>query len=286
MKKAPYIPDTLTPIQNLLCGFAGVAIPRTILAPIDTMKLIAGNNEGHLMPSLKKRVVEQGIPSLWNGVICDWIRLPPQFILRYLIAENLKNMSPFKIPAFLEDTIASAAAVAAIHPIEVVHSLMQFDPVKYPTLPKTAAHIIQTDGFSGFFRGLAPTLIGYIPYRSVQYSSILLFDKIANNPRYNFKNSYYTDVVLSVLVSTVAQASSYPFEVVRKRMMCDPKVQGMTFTQICKETYQKRGILGFYDSFGIAIARVLPIMWMQQIATREFRHFVAVFNYEMRKHRF
>ena len=41
------IPDTLSPIQNLLCGFAGVAIPRTILYPLDTMKLIAGNKENY-----------------------------------------------------------------------------------------------------------------------------------------------------------------------------------------------------------------------------------------------
>ena len=279
------VPDTLTPIQNLLCGFAGVAIPRTILAPLDTMKLIAGNNNGVLWPHLKSRIFKQGIPSLWNGVICDWIRLPPQFVLRYIVAQNIEKRSPIRLPAFIEDTISSAIAVAAVHPIEVVHSMMQFDPKKFPTIPKTMAHIINNDGISGFFRGLTPTLMGYIPYRSVQYSSILLFNKLANDPRNRFQHSYKTDIILSVLVSTAAQASSYPFEVIRKRMMSDPKVRGMSFTQIVKQTYQERGIRGFYDSFGIAMARVFPIMWMQQAATREFRHFVALFNYEMKQHK-
>lgn len=279
------IPDTLSPIQNLLCGFAGVAIPRTILYPLDTMKLISGNNEGQLMPALKKRVCEQGIPSLWNGIFCDWVRLPPQFILRYFVSRHLKSLS-FKIPGIIEDTISSAIAVAAIHPIEVVHSHMQFDPINYPSLAKTITHIYKTNGLKGFFRGLTPTLIGHIPYRTVQYSSILFFEKLVNSPRYAPHHSYNKDVFVSVFISTVAQASSYPFEVIRKRMMSDPKIQGMSFVDVVKQTYRERGIRGFYDSFGIAMIRVVPIMWMQQFATRELRNFTALFNYQMKIHGF
>ncbi|KAK8882437.1 hypothetical protein M9Y10_045079 [Tritrichomonas musculus] len=283
-QKPLQVPDTLSPIQNLICGFAGVAIPRTVLYPFDTMKLISGNNEGHLMPALKKRVCEQGIPSLWNGLICDWIRLPPQFLLRYFVSLHLRSLS-IKIPGIIEDTISSAVAVAGIHPIEVVHSLMQYDPIQYPSLAKTVAHIYKSNGFKGFFRGLTPTLIGHIPYRTVQYSSILFYNKIANNPRY-YAHSYNRDVFLSVLISTAAQASSYPFEVIRKRMMTDPKIQGMSFVDVVKQTYNERGILGFYDSFGIAMIRVIPIMWMQQFATRELRKFTALFNYQMKIHKF
>lgn len=279
------IPDTLSPIQNLLCGFAGVAIPRTILYPLDTMKLIAGNNEGELLPALKKRVCEQGIPSLWNGIMCDWLRIPPQFILRYLVSKHLKSFS-FKIPGIIEDTISSAIAVAAVQPIEVVHSHMQFDPINNPSLAKTIAHIYKANGFKGFFRGLTPTLIGHIPYRTVQYSSILFFERFVNNSRYATHHSYNRDVFLSVFISAAAQASSYPFEVIRKRMMSDPKIQGMSFVDVVKQTYQQRGIRGFYDSFGIAMIRVFPLMWMQQMTTRELRHFTALFNYQMKMHGF
>lgn len=283
--KKNVIPDTLTPIQNLLCGFAGVAIPRTILFPIDTMKLIASNNDGQLLPALTTRVCELGIPSLWNGIICDWIRLPPQFILRYFITQTLRSC-PYRIPGILEDTISSAGAVAAIHPIEVVHNLMQYDPHKYSTLPKTIAHIFKTDGVSGFFRGLSPTVLGFIPYRTVQYCSFALFDKISRDPRVNAQPSYYKELCLSVLISTAAQASSYPFEVIRKRMMSDPRVHDMSFTEIVRDTYHRRGIRGFYDAFGITMMRVFPIIWMQQMATKELRKFVALFNYEMAKHKF
>ena len=273
-------PDTLTPIQNLLCGFAGVAIPRTALAPLDLMKLIAGNNEGRVWPELSRRLSSEGIFAMWNGVQCDWIRLPPQFILRYLVANNLRSL---RVPPLLADNAAAVAAIAAIHPIDVVHSLMQSNSLKYPSVAETVASVVRNDGITGLYRGLAPTVLGYIPYRAVQYCSIIFIDKLARGKNRN--STFFSDAVGSSVISTVAQFASYPFEVVRKRMMTDPSLKGKGWMEIMSDTYQKRGFWALYDSFGWSIARTLPLIWTQQVATREFRRFVAMFNYSVERHK-
>lgn len=278
------VPDTLSPIQNLICGFIGVAIPRTIMAPLDTMKLISGNNNGELWPELSRRVASEGLPCLWNGALVDWIRIPPQFILRFELSSFIKKRT--KIPNFIGENIAAAVAVAATHPLEVIHCLMQSDSNKYPSIASTAATIIKRDGIAGFYRGVGPTIIGYIPYRSIQYASFYVFNKMSYSQQYMFLRSYFGDTVISAAISVTAQAASYPFEVVRRRMMTDEKVRNMTFIDVVKDTYNKRGILGFYDSFGIAFFRVYPIIWMQQVATRELRTFLNHFNYQMKLHKF
>ena len=275
-------PDTLTPIQNLLCGFAGVAIPRTALAPIDMIKLIAGNNEGRVWPELSRRLSSEGILAMWHGVQCDWIRLPPQFILRYLVANQLRSL---RMPPLLADNAAAVASIAAIHPIDVVHSLMQSNSLKYPSVAETLASVVRNDGITGLYRGLTPTVLGYIPYRAVQYCSVIFIDKLARRRNATFTSSFFTDAVGSSVVSTMAQFASYPFEVVRKRMMTDPTVKGKGWMEIMNDTYQRRGFWGLYDSFGWSIARTLPLIWTQQVATREFRKFVAMFNYTVERHK-
>jgi hypothetical protein len=87
--------------------------------------------------------------------------------------------------------------------------------------------------------------------------------------------------VLTTANATTAHVVTYPFEVLRKRMMTDPGLTGRSFTNVVVETYHTRGIAGFYDSLGISLVRVFPIIWMQQVAPRELRKLVANFNYSV-----
>jgi hypothetical protein len=188
------------------------------------------------------------------------------------------------MPPLLADNIAAVISIAAIHPIEVVHSLMQSNSVRYPTIARTADSVIHTDGISGLYRGLVPTILGYIPYRAVQWFSVPFFETLARHP--NFRgHSFVSDAFVTTGISTAAQFASYPFEVVRKRMMSDPSLRGRSFVDICQETWKTRGIRGFYDSFGVSMLRVFPIIWAQQFATREFRRLVARFNYTVKEYR-
>jgi hypothetical protein len=277
------IPDNLTPIQNLLCGFAGTFIPRTLLAPLDTMKLIAGNHQGRVFPTLSHRLATEGFSCLWHGISCDWIRLPPQFMLRYWISRSLRSNRYFEAPALVADNLAAVVAIAAIHPIEVIHSLMQSNSTLYPTIASTADAVVRHDGVAGLYRGLLPTMCGYIPYRAVQWFSVPFIERLIAHPK--FRHSFFSDAFLTTAISTAAQFSSYPFEVMRKRMMSDPELRGRPFLDLCKETWRLRGIRGFYDGFGISLLRVFPIIWAQQVATRELRHLVGMFNYMVKEHR-
>jgi hypothetical protein len=274
--------ETLTPIQNVICGFLGVTVPRTVFAPLDTFKLMAGNHRGPLLPEIARRLTTEGTIAMWNGVLLDWVRFPPQFALRFFLSRQLRERTFLKRYPIICDNLSAVISIASIHPIEVVHSLMQTDSIKFPSLASTVSWVLKTDGLSGFYRGLFPTVIGYIPYRAVQYGSVPLVERLWQSP---VRHSFINETVASTAITALAQFASFPFEVIRKRMMSDPALRGKSFPQVCVETYRERGVFGFYDSFGIAMLRVFPIVWTQQLATRELRKLLVRFNYVMSKHR-
>jgi solute carrier family 25 phosphate transporter 23/24/25/41 len=275
---------TLTPIQNVICGFLGVVVPRTVFAPLDTIKLMAANHRGPLLPEIARRLTSEGTISMWNGALLDWVRFPPQFLLRFFVSRQLRDSTFFKDRSVICDNLAAVLSISAIHPIEVVHSLMQGNPIKFPTIATTVSWVLKTNGYAGFYRGLLPTVLGYIPYRAVQYGSVPLVEHLMRRQLKSSGHPLVNEIVASTAITAFAQFASFPFEVIRKRMMSDPSIRHKSFTEVCVETYKERGVRGFYDSFGFAMIRLVPILWTQQIATRELRKFLQRFNYITQKH--
>ena len=91
-KKLPlYETYNLSPVQTLCCAFFGVVTPRVIFTPFDSMRLLTDLHYKSGRRAIYKRVVENGIPSLWTGWICDIIRVPIQSGIRFLIFNHLKK---------------------------------------------------------------------------------------------------------------------------------------------------------------------------------------------------
>lgn len=273
--------DNLSPIQNILSGFGGVVLPRAILAPYDTMKLISINHNGVIFPTLKKKLISEGIPSLWNGCICSFIQIPPQFIFRYLLNNKISKYYP-RLPKWFVSNTSTLASIAAFYPLDVVYSLMQYDQTKYPTIPKTLSKLLKEDGITGLYKGLQPTILGFFPFQSTKLLTYYMMEKLSLSRRFNFLNSYAGSLVTASVAMTTAQAITYPFDVVRKRMICDPSFRKKRFHNVFKEIYHERGIVGFYDSFNLSLIKVVSGVWLQQTLTYEFKKIFEKFNYVMK----
>jgi len=270
----------LSPVQSLLCGFGGIIVPRTLLAPMESIKLMRALYGKNVYSHFKDQINNEGFVSLWHGYSCDWIRIPIQSICRYLLYNQIRSSTTLKVSIPIADNISAALSSAMLHPIEVIHTLMVSNPGKYQTIAHTAAYLIKNDGFTGFFRGLTPTLLGYIPNRSVQLASYYILQKYPIKPTMGY------DFLIGSAITTIAHAASYPFEVARRRMMADESVRNMNFVDVWKDTVRTRGITGLYSGFGFSMLRVLPITWLQRVATRELRTFLTRFNYHMELHKF
>ena len=266
----------LSPIQTLLCGFAGIVVPKSLLAPFDTLKLFSQIYGESAKEKIINQIKLEGFPTLFNGILCDWIRIPVQSIAHYTLFNNFRN----QMNASVADTIAATAAATLFHPLDVVQSLMISNPIKYPTISGTIATILSEDGFLGLYHGIMPTIIGHIPHRSIQLAAHIYMKKISK------QRTLFNEFLIGGSTMVFSRFATYPFDTVRKRMMCDETMKGKSMIEVIKITHKTRGFKGFYNGFGVSFAKVLPMIYLQETLTKEFRKFMGRFNYLMEQHNF
>ena len=266
----------LSPVQTLVCGFGGIILPKMILAPFDSLKLFSQIYGKDSYKYLMEEVKVQGFPSLYNGVVCDILRIPTQSLLHYILFNQMRN----RMNKTFADSIAATVSATFFHPLDVIQTLMISNPAKYPTIPKTVSRVIKKNGLSGLYRGLTPTLVGFVPYRTVQLGAHFLLK------RYSVKNTLLNEWIVTGAVTGAAQFFTYPFDIVRKRMICDESLRGKSMITVFKETHRNKGFRGFYEGFGISFLKTVPLIWLQEKATKELTTLCGRFNYLMCKHHF
>lgn len=140
---------------------------------------------------------------------------------------------------------------------------------------------------SNFYRGFIPTILGMIPYAGVSfYSHDILHDLFRSKLLAPYTIMNYTKIKSTKTKSNssfdhrpplttwaqllagggagmLAQASAYPFEVIRRRMQVGGVTNksgeffGLSYT--AKQIFKERGFRGFYVGLGIGFLKVIPM---------------------------
>ena len=140
------------------------------------------------------------------------------------------------------------------------------------------AHHPTLFGISNFYRGFTATIVGMIPYagvsfwahdtvgdviRSKSFAPYTLADVEPRNERElrhpKLKNQW--EAVAGGLAGLLAQTSSYPVEVVRRRMQVGGAVGNHEMKgawQTVKSIYLTGGIRGFYIGLSIGYIKAIP----------------------------
>lgn len=274
--------NQLSPIQTLLCGFAGVIVPRSIFAPLRLMKLEAQLSEGNFLPQFLNRTLTKGISSLWHGHYCQIIRIPSQILTRFLIYNNLQSIPYFHEKHQSCNHISEAIVSLAFHPIGVIQTLMAMYPDHYQSFSSTAGKLFQSEGVKGFYRGFGPVFYGVFPFHLAQAATISFFDSLFENRKFTKQQSKIIPIALNIGSILVGQTAIYPFDVVRNKMIIDNRFQNLSTSQVFKTIFQNRGIQGFFDGYGITMLRILPVALLQYVFTNETRKFLVQFNKHIR----
>jgi solute carrier family 25 protein 16 len=138
---------------------------------------------------------------------------------------------------------------------------------------------------SNFYRGFIPTILGMVPYAGVSFYShdilhdlfrskwlapyTILNDKSNSATRSNssFDHrpplTFWAQLLAGGGAGMLAQASAYPFEVIRRRMQVggvankSGEFHGLSYT--AKQIFKERGFRGFYVGLGIGFLKVIPM---------------------------
>jgi len=142
--------------------------------------------------------------------------------------------------------VAGTVAACLTNPLEVLKTQLQQSRTQIsPT--RVAARIWKQDGFAGFFRGLAPTLVGIVPSRSAYFYAYGTAKSALQ--RYFDEGSPPNALIAGFLAGMAGNTLTNPIWMVRTRMQLfanEQQVQYTGYWNAITTIWKQEGIAGFY----------------------------------------
>ncbi|KAH0493915.1 hypothetical protein TgHK011_000558 [Trichoderma gracile] len=133
-------------------------------------------------------------------------------------------------------------------------------------------------GLVNFYRGFAPTMLGMLPYAGVSFlthdtmSDLLRLPSIAQYTTLPKKKNHpegkaaplrsWAELTAGGVAGMISQTSSYPLEVVRRRMQVGGAVgdgRRLRVGETAAMIFRERGLRGFFVGLTIGYVKVIPL---------------------------
>lgn len=117
--------------------------------------------------------------------------------------------------------------------------------VRYSRIWSTLTHIVLTEGASGLFKGLGPTLMGVAPSRAIYFWSYSTCkSKLNTNPMVT-PNTEIVHMASAASAGLMSSCTTNPLWVIKTRMQLERR-SGMGIVNIVRAIYSERGLRGFW----------------------------------------
>ncbi|KAL3467754.1 mitochondrial carrier domain-containing protein [Aspergillus heterothallicus] len=152
------------------------------------------------------------------------------------------------------------------------------------TVASTTKKVVPSSGLANFYRGFTPTLIGMFPYAGVSFlthdtvgdwlrsPSLASYTTIpgseSTSPGHTHSGSWRPQLTAAAelfsgaVAGLVSQTSSYPLEVVRRRMQVGGVVgdgRRLGIAETARTIWLERGFRGFWVGLGIGYLKMIPM---------------------------
>lgn len=148
-------------------------------------------------------------------------------------------------------------------------------------VPSTVNKVVPRSGIANFYRGFAPTILGMLPYAGMSFlthdtvgdwlrhPAIARYTTIPGSESKSKKGSRHPQLTAAAELSSgaiaglVSQTSSYPLEVVRRRMQVGGAVgdgHRLRFMETVRTVWLERGFRGFWVGLTIGYMKVVPMV--------------------------
>ncbi|GAB7342478.1 hypothetical protein MBLNU457_g0676t1 [Dothideomycetes sp. NU457] len=195
-----------------------------------------------LMPNMLGNSVSWALYFLWYGNIKDAIR-------------NARGTNDSRVLTSSDYFLASGASgiltAFFTNPIWVIKTRMlstgRNAPGAYQSIYQGTKHLWRTEGFTGFYRGLVPSLFG-VSHGAIQF---MAYEQLKNRwatgrgGKDNLTNLDFLS--LSAVSKIFAGSVTYPYQVVRARLQIyDANMKYSNARDVCKQIMKQEGVGGFY----------------------------------------
>nr|GMC53927.1 probable mitochondrial adenine nucleotide transporter BTL1 [Ipomoea batatas] len=282
-------------VREFLSGALAGAMTKAVLAPLETIRtrMVVGIGSKSIGQSFIQVVEQQGWQGLWAGNMVNMVRIVPtqaielgtfEWVKRAMTAsqEKWKETGGPKLeigdisinfslnwlsPVAVAGAAAGVVSTLACHPLEVLKDRLTISPEIYPNLSIAVNKIYKDGGVGALYAGIAPTLVGMLPYSTCYYFMYETVKKSYCQAKSKESLNRAEMLIIGALSGLTASTISYPLEVARKRLMvgalqgkCPPHMAAAL-----SEIVREQGVKGLYRGWGASCLKVMPssgITWM------------------------
>ena len=269
-------------IKNLISGGSAAAISKSIVAPLERVKLLlqvqhvsrniaVEQRYKGLIDCLVRIPREQGFLSYWRGNTINVVRAFPKDAINFASKDKYRSLLRhyvFNGPGshefsarlalnVLSGSAAGATSLTVLHPLDFARTRLAADTGRvthereFKGLVDCLAKVYKIDGLPGLYRGYLVSVPEIMLFRGCYFG---FYDTLRPKDA-----SLFVNYLVAQSVTTMSGLIAYPFDTVRRRMMmqsCVPVNERVyKNTRSCwTHVYKTDGINGFYKG---VVANVL-----------------------------
>ncbi|XP_071702153.1 mitochondrial phosphate carrier protein 3, mitochondrial-like [Rutidosis leptorrhynchoides] len=162
-------------------------------------------------------------------------------------------------------TLACGITHTAVTPLDVVKCNMQIDPAKYKSISSGFGVLLKEQGIKGFYKGWAPTFLGYSVQGASKYGFYEYFKKKYSDiagPEYATKYKTLIYLAGSASAEIIADVALCPFEAVKVRVQTQPGfAKGLS--DGLPKIVKAEGVAGLYKGLTPLWGRQIPYTMMK-----------------------
>mmetsp|Transcript_2861 Transcript_2861/g.5170 ORF Transcript_2861/g.5170 Transcript_2861/m.5170 type:complete len:343 (+) Transcript_2861:210-1238(+) len=243
--------ETRKNISSLIAGGMAGMTAKTVVAPLERVKIMFQVTNDHFslwkFPTVMMDIFrKEGLAALWRGHSAALLRIFPYAGIQFMTYDYLKRQFSENFDAQENTTLvvseamicggtAGAVSTAATYPLDLARSRLAITPL-HQTSNVSRFHVVKSlhawhkvGGVAELYKGLSPTLLGVVPYGAIAFSTNeavkralikyeILNQNVGRGGKRGGKVNIWQKLLAGALAGIVAQTSTYPLEILRRRM--------------------------------------------------------------------
>lgn len=259
-------------LRRLISGGIAGAVSRTAVAPLETIRthLMLGSSGDSVTEVFNNIVKDDGWRGLFKGNFVNVIRVAPSKAIELFAYDTVnKSLSPKpgeqpKIPippSLIAGACAGVSSTLVTYPLELLKTRLTIQRGVYNGLVDAFVKILQEGGPGELYRGLAPSLIGVVPYAATNYFA---YDSLRKLYKQLFKQEKIGNIetlLIGSAAGAISSSATFPLEVARKHMQVGALSGRKVYRDVLHamtSILEQEGVQGLYKGLGPSCMKLVP----------------------------